>query len=61
MTGADAPRAHITGYTLVLNYLPLLQLVAGAAVVYSQATPVTAAIAWILAWLYLLPPLVCRT
>jgi hypothetical protein len=60
MTGADAPRAHITGYTLALNYLPLAQLGAGAAAVYWQATSVTAAVAWTLAWLYLLPPLVCR-
>src|SRR5262249_32827235 len=60
MTGADAPRARITGYTLALHYLPLAQLVAGAAFVYWQATSVTAAIAWALAWLYLVPPLVCR-
>ena len=26
VTGAEAPRAHITGFTLALNYLPLAQL-----------------------------------
>jgi hypothetical protein len=61
MTGSDAkPRAEISGYTLALNYLPLVQLLAGAAFVYWQATSAASVILWALAWLYLLPPVVCR-
>ena len=62
MTAAEPGIAppHITGYTLVLNYLPLAQLLAGAAFVVSQATSLTAVILWSLAWLYLLPPIVCH-
>ena len=60
MTAAEAPRAHITSYTLALNYLPVAQLLAGAAFVYWQATSVAAAVGWSLAWIYLLPPLMCR-
>jgi hypothetical protein len=53
-------RRELTGYTLALNYLPLAQLLTGAAVVATQATSVGAAIAIALAWIYLLPPLICR-
>lgn len=62
MTAAEPAiaRPHITGYTLVLNYLPLAQLLAGVAFVVSQATSLTAVILWSLAWLYLLPPIVCH-
>jgi hypothetical protein len=64
MTAVDSAiasaRPRITGYTLALNYLPLAQLLAGAAFVTSQATSPTAIILWSLAWLYLLPPLACH-
>jgi hypothetical protein len=53
-------RPRITGYTLALNYLPLAQLLAGAGVVASQATSPAAVIIWSLAWIYLVPPIVCR-
>jgi hypothetical protein len=53
-------RRELTAYTLTLNYLPLAQLLAGAAVVATQSTSVGAAILWSLAWLYLLPPLACH-
>jgi hypothetical protein len=51
---------RLTPYTLALNYLPLLQLLAGAAAVCMLARSPAAAIAIALAWLYLLPPLACR-
>ena len=62
MTAAEhlTARPQITGYTLALNFLPLAQLAVGAAFVVSRATSPTTAILWSLAWLYLLPPLVCR-
>src|SRR5262245_3637773 len=62
MTAAEptVERRALTAYTLALNYLPLAQRLTGAAFVATQATSVGAAIAWSLAWLYLLPPLVCR-
>jgi hypothetical protein len=62
MTAAEPTiaRPQITGYTLALNYLPLAQLLAGAAFVASQATSPAAVILWSLAWLYLLPPVVCH-
>jgi hypothetical protein len=53
-------RPRITGYTLALNYLPVAQLLAGAALVASQAASPTAVILFSLAWLYLLPPLACQ-
>ena len=62
MTAAEltSERPRITGYTLALNYLPLMQLLLGAAFSASQAASAGAAVLWSLAWLYLLPPLVCR-
>jgi hypothetical protein len=62
MTAAEpiGDKRALTGYTLALNYLPLVQLLVGAAVVASCATSVTAVVAWSLAWLYLVPPLACR-
>jgi hypothetical protein len=62
MTAAEPTvnRRELTGYTVALNYLPLAQLLAGAGIVASQVPSVGAAIAWALAWLCLLPPLVCR-
>ena len=53
-------RASITGFTLALNYLPLAQLLAGAAVVASQATSLRSALLWSAGWFFLLPPLACR-
>jgi hypothetical protein len=62
MTAAErtVERRDLTTYTLALNYLPLTQLLAGAAFIATQTTSVGAAIASSLAWLYLLPPIVCR-
>jgi hypothetical protein len=62
MTATDriVEQSGLTTYTLALNYLPLVQLVAGASFIASQATSFGATILWTLAWLYLLPPLVCR-
>jgi hypothetical protein len=62
MTVADriVERRGLTIYTLALNYLPLAQLSAGAAVIATQTTSIGEAIVWSLVWLYLLPPLVCR-
>jgi hypothetical protein len=62
MTAAEPTiaRPQITGFTLALNYLPLVQLLVGAAFVVWQATSPTAVILWSLAWLYLLPPIACH-
>ena len=62
MIAADqsAGSPPLTGYTLALNYLPLAQLLAGAAIVSTQATSPGTVIACSLAWIYLVPPLVCR-
>jgi len=62
MTAAERivePRT-LTTYTLALNFLPVTQLIAGAALVVTQATSVVGAIMCALTWLYLVPPLVCR-
>lgn len=52
-------RERPSGYSLVLNYLPLAYIVAGVAATWSVSG---AAARWgmALAWLYLVPPLVCR-
>src|SRR5262249_14860643 len=55
-----AARASISRFTLALNYLPLTQLLLGAALIAWQATSLLAAVLWALAWLYLLPPLISR-
>ena len=55
-----AARAPISRYTLALNYLPLAQLLLGAAFVVWQATSPLAVALWALAWLYLLPPVMSR-
>lgn len=56
----DIPRNAVSAYTLALNYLPLAQLAIGVVLIGAHAPSVGAAVAWSLAWLYLLPPLVCR-
>ena len=53
-------RGRITGFTLALNYLPLTQLLVGAAIVASQADSLRSAILWSAGWFFLLPPLACR-
>jgi hypothetical protein len=58
MTAAE--RGRVGGFTLALNYLPLVQLLLGAAVVGSVAGSLRARFWWSLAWLYLVPPLACR-
>jgi hypothetical protein len=55
-----AGRGQLTGFTLALNYLPLAQLLVGAAVVASQADSLRSAILWSAGWFFLLPPLACR-
>ena len=60
MTAADQGVPPLTFYTLALNYLPLAQLLTGAALVTTQAASPGALIAGALAWIYLVPPLVCR-
>jgi hypothetical protein len=56
----DAGRPSLTVYTLALNYLPLAQLLTGAALVTTAATSQVALILGLLAWIYLVPPLACR-
>ena len=55
-----AGRGHITGFTLALNYLPLTQLLVGAAIVASQADSLRSAVLCSAGWFFLLPPLACR-
>ncbi len=56
---AGAPH-RITSFTLALNYLPVAQLIVGGVLIAAWAASPVAAILWFLAWLYLLPPLICR-
>jgi hypothetical protein len=58
--GRSADRARLGAFTLALNYLPLVQLVVGAAVVGSLAGSLRSRLLWSAAWLYLVPPLACR-
>jgi hypothetical protein len=55
-----AGRANITGFTLAFNYLPIVQLLVGAALVASQASSLRSALLWSIGWFFLLPPLACR-
>jgi hypothetical protein len=55
-----AAGASITGFTLALNYLPLTQLLVGAALVASQASSLRSALLWSAGWFFLLPPLASR-
>jgi hypothetical protein len=55
-----AAGASITGYTLALNYLPIVQLLAGATLVASQASSLRSALLWSIGWFFLLPPFACR-
>src|SRR5262245_58807887 len=50
----------VTSFTLALNYLPLVQLLVGAAVITSQAGSLRQALLWAAGWLLLLPPLAVR-
>jgi hypothetical protein len=52
--------APITAFTLVLNYLPFVQLVTGATLVGLWARSWGSALLGTMAWLYLVPPIVCR-
>ena len=56
----DARRPPLTVYTLALNYLPLVQLLTGAGLVATLTTSAGALILASLAWIYLVPPLICR-
>lgn len=57
----DAPRLERPdGFSLALNYLPLLHLATGTALAWTMlSTPVTR-LACLMLWIYLLPPLVSR-
>lgn len=64
MTAAEHAQAassgRITPVVLVPNYLPAAQLLLGAVVVVSLASSTASALLLAAAWLYLLPPAVCR-
>src|SRR5262245_8256881 len=67
MTGTErlgAVRAtgqgQVTAFTLALNYLPLAQLLMGAAVVVAAGSSLRSRFLLSAAWLYLVAPLVCR-
>jgi len=53
-------KSGLTRFTLALNYLPLAQLSAGGVVVWSVSDSWVAAVLLSLAWLFLLPPAMCR-
>lgn len=63
MTGADRKAAagppKLTGFTLALNYLPLGLILLGLAIFLVLPSAGWQA-AFVLFWLYLFPPLVCR-
>ena len=54
---APGARAHVTTFTLALNYLPLVQLLAGATLVAWLAPSPGAGLAGFAAWVYLAAPL----
>lgn len=51
----------LTGYTLALNYLPLVFVLAGVWAVLSLAECAPGRLAIAAAWIYLVPPVVART
>jgi hypothetical protein len=51
---------RITAFALLLNYLPFGQLLLGAILISSLAPSAGSALLWAAAWLFLLPPAVCR-
>ncbi len=58
---ADRPSGPgLNVFLIAINYLTIGQLALGAVVVACLGSSATAAIAIALAWLYLLPPVVCR-
>src|SRR5712691_235121 len=59
LTRALPAGAKPSGYSLALNFLPLLHFLAGAAFVWFVDGAV-ARIGAALAWVYILPPLACR-
>ena len=58
--GNAARRGRVTTFTLALNYLPLVQLLTGAAVVMAAGSSPRSRFLLAAVWLYLVPPLVCR-
>src|SRR5262245_8451638 len=56
----SSAQPRLTFYTLALNYVPLAQLLLGTFLITGQAESLGQVIAWTLAWIFLLPPLVCR-
>jgi hypothetical protein len=59
LTRALPPGAKPSGYSLALNFLPLLHLLAGVAFLWFVDSP-AARIGAALAWIYILPPLAGR-
>lgn len=57
--GSRSPRA-LTGFTLAMNYLPLIYAAGGIAVVTMAVQGGSARFFAALAWVYLLPPLLAR-
>jgi hypothetical protein len=64
MTAGEVEQAvdagRITTFALALNYLPVAQLLLGAIAIFSLASSTASALLLAAAWLYLLPPAVCR-
>jgi hypothetical protein len=58
--GQAVDAGRITTFALVLNYLPVAQLLLGAVAIFSLASSTASALLLAAAWLYLLPPAVCR-
>jgi hypothetical protein len=56
----SAPRAGLTGFTLALNYLPITQLLLGSAGIWALSDSLASMILFLIAWVFLLPPLACR-
>lgn len=62
MSATESPTSarKVSGYTVALNWLPLLQLLAGALLAAGLTGRPWLLGAFVLAWVYLLPPIVCR-
>lgn len=64
MTAAEQAQAadpgRITTFALALNYLPVAQLLLGAVAILVLASSTASALLLAAAWLYLLPPAICR-
>ena len=63
MNGSETARARdkVSGFTLALNWLPFLYIVTGVLIALGAGVRGGSLAAFSLAWIYLVPPLVCRT